>query len=321
MKCKRLFAVLALALCIVAPTMAGAVGDGRPSKETGKEQHHSHKGAVAQRLKPRVGTASKARKWPLAAGRDAPAGAGKAGYAFQALLEAGGSTGLSPAFHTALALADKRCEEARAMIGEGRAADALDHLDAAVAEMEKGAAAGWEHVFLPAAVDAYIFVGRDDIAFALLKRIEAGPASWPGTVPREGLLLAIHGRLRESSALDPARYLLKGFGESATNFMPALDTQRGIVAAWCLAVVAAPFFGNEKGIQGRYYRMALNAQPGLPFLEYSYGCWLEEQHRLPEAMQFMEKARDGLTGILRLGAESALRDMAEYLAKQQSAGK
>jgi hypothetical protein len=222
----------------------------------------------------------------------------------------------------ALEEADKGLDNARALIAAGREREAIDVLNAAKSKYDSSAAAGGGRDFDTVAIDAYIFLHRDDDARRMLASPRWSKGAWSGAVPRQGLLLALHGKLRESMSLDPAHYAVRywsGYGQDAFRALPDPATPSGLIAAWCLAVGNEEKVGNNWAMAGRYYKMGLDAAPGNPLLSLSYGLIVRSQNHLAESIPYIETAARQLTGSLKDLADNEIREIHETLAKRNAA--
>lgn len=227
------------------------------------------------------------------------------------------------ACQAALEEADRSMDRARELILAGKGREALNFLDVAKARLDASPGAGGRN-FDTVAVDAYILMHRDEDARGLLATDALSRGAWTGTILRQGLLLARNGRLKESLDLDPAHHateFISGDGQDEVQALPNLSTQRGLVAAWCLAIAGDESVSHYRGTAELYYKMGLQAEPGQPLLALGYGFLLRSQGRPAEATRLLQYAASRVTGILKLSAETELRDIAEFQAKQKAAGK
>jgi hypothetical protein len=161
----------------------------------------------------------------------------------------------------------------------------------------------------PLIAEALIFQHRDREALAVLG-VPARRVS--GTAARVGLLLARNGRVAESLSLNPTRNALRylsGYEEDAVKALPQLQSVRGLVATWCLAIAQDEFVGRHPEIAELYYKMGLDAQPGQPLISLCYGVFLRAQNRCAEAVPLVETGAKRLTGMLRVSAETELREI------------
>lgn len=330
MKYPKLFATFTIAFAVCGVSACQTADPPAHPKEFGSKSGK----AINQRraaAKRRAGSAPRSRPFKrLAAKPVAAPGSPRrvAPISGKGALNIAVNPGIPSKVQAALRVARERQDVARLLIAIGRERDAIDVLNAARREIDAGPAAGLDIVFDPLAVDAYIFLHRDRDALALLQGGSSGEPSsvigWNGRIPRQGLLLARNGSLKESLDLDPATPLLRsgsGSAEETTRALPDLTTQRGLVAAWCLAVAEDETGNNNKNIADRYYRMALDADPGQPFLALSYGLFLYGHGNPAQAVPLLQYAAPRVTGMLRLSAETCLREIAELRAKRQAAGK